>query len=267
MDGASLDSLPTELEADVSSLLTDPYAACRAYLTHARAPLLRSSSLINAVAPMHPHYLTLGVETPEACEADAKAAAAAEPPVSPIEAALQRHATLSGIVSFEGGRALLATTPEEFIVSLLPFRDGSCVDTALVGLLRLATVLAEADPAIAGNALSATPAIHAAGMEVEQGSAVRFLYSTCLFALPETRAEAVPFVTSAPSSATPLPTAPAAATTALVRVPFAGVALPKCKTIVSRRAALGLLVALSRRSVSNLEELGDLLVRVRSWKE
>lgn len=209
---------------------------------------------------MHPLYLPLGAEVPEPGEADTKAAAAAVPPISPLEAALQRHATLSGISPFEGDRALLATSPEEFVVAALPFRDGSCVDTALVGLLRLATVLAEADPTVVGETSAGAAAADAAGMDVEQASAIRFLYSTCLFALPETRAEAVPFVTSAPSSPAAPQSASSSPTSALVRVPIASVALPKCKTVVSRRAALGLLVALSRRSVANLEELGDLLV-------
>ena len=199
---------------------------------------------------MHPMYLALGVDVPEACEADAKAAASAVPPMTPLESALQRHATLNGVTPFDGERALVASTPEEFMVGLAPFRDGSCVDTVLVGLMRLATVLIEADPALPRDVVASSETI----------TLVRYLYSTCLFAVPEPRIEAVPYVaaaqTASPSASQPVPEA----SSALVRVPAIDSSFPKCKTIVSRRAALGLLVALSRRSAVLLEELCELLV-------
>lgn len=244
----------SELETDASALLSDPFFACRALLTHARAPLLRGNSRWNAVGSMHPLYLALGVDVPEPCEADAKAAASAVPPISPLESALQRYATLNGVTPFDGERALVASTPEEFVVGLAPFRDGSSVDTVLVGLMRLATVLVEADPALPRDVVAAS------SKGDEAITLIRYLYSTCLFAVPEPRIDAVPYVaaaqTASPSAAQPVPEASAA----LVRVPAIDSSFPKCKTIVSRRAALGLLVALSRRSAVLLEELCELLV-------
>lgn len=266
---------PSALETAAARLVADPLSACCAFLLQARAPLLRHGSHWNAVAPMHPLFMALGSDVPEPSDADAKAAAASTNPTTPLESALQRHFTLAGAATFEGDRALLATSQDEFVVGLPQFRDGSCVDTVLVGLLRLATVLVEADPTLASEVAVAplskivspsrrdSSSIDVNGVDaaLNETSFVRFLFSTCLFTLTEVQVEAAPLTSSA--GAAPLPAHGSGFVEGpLVRVPAAVLTLPKCKTLVSRRAALGLLVALTRRCVTHLEDLAAQLVRV-----
>jgi hypothetical protein len=280
----------SDLADAASSLLSDPWAACRTFLTRVRKPLLQFTSQWNAVLPVHPMFLALG-DVPTPTEQDAVAAAAAIPPTTPTEAAILRQATLAGIVPFSGETALLATSPEEFVINLSSMRDGSCVDTVLIGLLRLATVLIEADPTLTAD-LAAAPPPHppsgvranSATMDIDDDATsspvspaittkasdlIKHLYSTCLYAVPKVDVSAALWQADVSTAASPLPLVPtqvagqSSPSSAMLLVPvFSTPPLPKCKSIVSRRAALGLLAALTRRSSSNIEELGSLLVCV-----
>lgn len=292
-------STPTTASQQQVNFTTNVVLSCRRYLTLAKDAQLATVRPLYTIPSMHPQWALLGAE-PDGKPQDSKTAivpAGMEGLLSPNTLDQQFATTATGsnspllgplteAAAASGGAAGTpsagskdkdgkdkqsvyasnyngepAFNEEDMAASVV-----SGVDTVLLGNLRLAMVLLEADVSLAteigvpasvtsaasagvtapsarkllsGGGSSAAAAAAAAGSEADREGAsglVPFLWNECLTHGPDV--DIVPALEGRPSTS---------AAGRLIRVVGDSVPLPKCKSGPTRRAAWALLNALTRR--------------------
>lgn len=247
------------------SPLTETVDFCKRLLTRARSAQMNKLKPLYSVVPMHPSFVSLGRTPSEGDIRKAVQAAVAGHPgatatSSPSDlrsspAAADAIAAAIAGSGIEAAANILCepTASEEDIVS-----SAVGIDHILIGTLRLASALVEADPVTAreiasgadtaggssADATSIIPAVSGSMASPPNASILQVLFHDCLFA-----DEGVP---GSPSSTS------AARLTS--RVPLVGASQaptggPKCKSVLARRAAFHLLRAFCRRSPHNTANL------------
>ena len=265
-------------------VLLDPVTSSKQYITGARLALMSDLTSVYAVPPMHPMFTLLGNDQASANASDAagllspsgtgtqtsggtwpvtsgtsQALAMSLAPLTSASDAVAhaRQVALlqAGVTPFDGSPS--SQVSEEEVVASHPG-----VDHILAGTMRLATVLAEADPSLCADVGS---------LKVRSDAPwdlTRFLFSTCLFPpSPSYASSAAPLDRQAEVAVLGHTFAAKVQHGGIVQLTSASTALappgagPACHSIVTRRAAMRLLVALTRRSGANLRVLGSLLAK------